>query len=636
MKKQFKTESKKMLDMMINSVYTHKEIFLRELISNASDAIDKRYFRALTDSSLSPEEGYNIRIDADKDSRILTITDNGCGMTADELEKNLGTIAKSGSGEFKSENHEGEGTDKIDIIGQFGVGFYSAFMVCDKIEVYSRAVGETVANKWESSGADGFTVTECEYDEIGSKMVLHIKDDTENDKYSEYLDTYKIKSLVKKYSDYIRYPIMMDVEKQRRVEVENAPEDAAPEYETYTETETLNSMVPLWHRSPSEITAEEYNSFYQDKFYDYTEPAKVIHFKAEGTVSFEALLYIPKKAPMNYYNKSFEKGLQLYSSGVMITEKCESLLPDHFSFVRGLVDSPDLKLNISRETLQYDHQLKVIAKNIEKKIKTELKKLLEQERETYEEFFKEFGLQIKYGIYASYGMNKDVLEDLLLYKSSREKKYVSLKEYTTLMSEEQKNIYYACAESVDAADMLPQTDAVKSKNFEVLYFTDEVDEFTISMLREYDGKQFMNVCAENLDILTDEEKDAIKNINESSKDMLDAMKEAIGDDVTAVRFTNTLNEHPVCLSSEGGISTEMEKVLSKMPGADSEFKPKAEIVLEINANHAIAKKLRQLFETDKDKLGDYAQILYAQARLISGLSIANPTELSNKICSIML
>lgn len=635
MKKQFKTESKKMLDMMINSVYTHKEIFLRELISNASDAIDKRCFKSLTDASLAADS-YFIKIDVDKDANTLTITDNGCGMTADELENNLGTIAKSGSGEFKSENHEGDGTDKIDIIGQFGVGFYSAFMICDKIEVYSRALGQTSANRWVSSGVDGFEVAPCEYDEVGSKMVLHLKEDTENDKYSEYLDQYKIKSLVKKYSDYIRYPIVMDIEKERKVDEETTDENSQPKYEKYVETETLNSMVPLWHRNPADITKEEYNSFYQDKFYDFIEPAKVIHFKAEGTVSFEALLYIPKKAPLNFYNKSFEKGLQLYSSGVMITEKCESLLPDHFSFVRGLVDSPDLKLNISRETLQYDHQLKVIAKNIEKKIKTELKKLLEKEREIYEEFFKEFGLQIKYGIYASYGMNKDNLEDLLLYMSSRERKYVTLKEYTDLMGEEQKNIYYACAESVDAADMLPQTDSVKSKGYEVLYLTEEVDEFAVSMLREYNGKQFVNVSTQSMDILTDDEKKAINETNENAKDMLDCMKQAIGDGVTAVRFTSTLNDHPVCLSSEGGISTEMEKVFSKMPGADDQFKPKAEIVLEINASHAIADKLRQLYETDKDKLSDYAQILYAQARLISGLGISNPTELSNKICNIML
>ena len=631
MKKQFKTESKKMLDMMINSVYTHKEIFLRELISNASDAIDKRYFRALTDASLAPQDGYSIRIDRDKEARTLTITDNGCGMTEAELEKNLGTIAKSGSGEFKAEN-DSEADSGIDIIGQFGVGFYSAFMVCDKIEVVSHALGEAAANKWESEGADGYTVTPCDYDEIGTKITLHIKDDTENDKYSEFLEEFKIKNLVKKYSDYIRYPIKTEVEKQRKTA---DSDDKDPKYETYTEIETLNSMVPLWHRNPSDITADEYNDFYKDKFFDYTKPAKVIHFKAEGTVSFEALLYIPKKAPMNYYSKNYEKGLQLYSSGVMITEKCESLLPDYFSFVKGLVDSPDLKLNISRETLQHDHQLKVIAKNIEKKIKSELVKMMKNDREAYEEFFAEFGLQIKYGIYTSYGMNKD-LQDLLMYKSSDDKKYISLAEYTEAMPEGQKSIYYACAETIDAADMLPQTDAVKSKGYSVLYFTEEIDEFTISMLHEFDGKQFVNVCAENVDISTDEEKNEIKEINDKSEEMLKFMAESLGDSVSAVRFTNTLGDHPVCLSSEGGISTEMEKVLSKMPGAESEFKPKAETVLEINSAHPIAQKLRDLYETDKDKLSDCAQILYAQARLISGLTISNPTELSNKICNLML
>ena len=620
-----------MLDMMINSVYTHKEIFLRELISNASDAIDKRYFRALTDASLAPQDGYSIRIDRDKEARTLTITDNGCGMTEAELEKNLGTIAKSGSGEFKAEN-DSEADSGIDIIGQFGVGFYSAFMVCDKIEVVSHALGEAAANKWESEGADGYTVTPCDYDEIGTKITLHIKDDTENDKYSEFLEEFKIKNLVKKYSDYIRYPIKTEVEKQRKTA---DSDDKDPKYETYTEIETLNSMVPLWHRNPSDITADEYNDFYKDKFFDYTKPAKVIHFKAEGTVSFEALLYIPKKAPMNYYSKNYEKGLQLYSSGVMITEKCESLLPDYFSFVKGLVDSPDLKLNISRETLQHDHQLKVIAKNIEKKIKSELVKMMKNDREAYEEFFAEFGLQIKYGIYTSYGMNKD-LQDLLMYKSSDDKKYISLAEYTEAMPEGQKSIYYACAETIDAADMLPQTDAVKSKGYSVLYFTEEIDEFTISMLHEFDGKQFVNVCAENVDISTDEEKNEIKEINDKSEEMLKFMAESLGDSVSAVRFTNTLGDHPVCLSSEGGISTEMEKVLSKMPGAESEFKPKAETVLEINSAHPIAQKLRDLYETDKDKLSDCAQILYAQARLISGLTISNPTELSNKICNLML
>ena len=631
MKKQFKTESKKMLDMMINSVYTHKEIFLRELISNASDAIDKRYFKALTNSSLTPENGYEISVIPDKENRTLTITDNGCGMTNEELENNLGTIAKSGSGEFKSNSDNAN--DNIDIIGQFGVGFYSAFMVSDKIEVYSRSVESDTAYKWESSGADGYTVKECEYSETGSKIVLHIKEDTENDKYSDFLEEYTIRNLVKKYSDYIRYPVKTAVTKSREIESEG---EEQPKYEQYTEIETINSMVPIWHKNTSDISKEEYNSFYKDKFYDFNEPAKVIHFKTEGTVSFEALLYIPKKAPMNYYSKSFEKGLMLYSSGVMITECCESLLPDYFSFVKGIVDCSDLKLNISRETLQYDHQLKVIAKNIEKKIKNELSKLMTNDKQAYEEFFAEFGLQLKYGIYTSYGMNKDLLSDLLLFKSSKEDKYVSLKEYTDAMREEQKNIYYACAESVDSAKMLPQTDAVVKKGYEVLYFTEEVDEFAISMMHEYDGKQFMNVCAENLDISTDEEKDAIKKINEDNKSLLDLMKQKLGDNVSSVKFTNTLGEYPVCLSSEGGISTEMEKVLSKMPGADGQSVPKAEIVLEINSKHPIAKKLMDMQAENSDKLGDYAEILYAQARLINGLSISNPNELTNKICSLMI
>ena len=633
MKKQFKTESKKMLDMMINSVYTHKEIFLRELISNASDAIDKRYFKSLTNAALAPEGGYEIFIGADKDAKTLTITDNGCGMTSEELENNLGTIAKSGSGEFKKANAD-ENTQSIDIIGQFGVGFYSAFMVCDKICVYSRSVDSEQGYMWESSGADGYTVSPCDYSEYGSKIVLYIKEDTETDSYSEYLQEHTIRNLVKKYSDYIRYPIKTMVTKSRKVE-KDAPE-AEPEFEQYTEIETLNSMVPLWHRSPQDISKEEYNSFYHDKFYDYTEPASVIHFKAEGTVCFEALLYIPKKAPMNYYNKSFEKGLQLYSSGVMITECCESLLPDYFSFVKGLVDSPDLKLNISRETLQYDHQLKIIAKNVEKKIKAELTKLLNNERALYEEFYAEFGLQLKYGLYSSYGMNKDMLQDLLLFRSANEDKYVSLKEYAEAMDSQQKNIYYACAESVDAAKLLPQTDAVLKKGYDVLLFTDEVDEFTISMLREYDGKQFMNVCAENLDISTDEEKNAIKEFNEANKSLLDALKEKLAEGVSSVKFTNTLGDHPVCLSSEGGISTEMEKVLSKMPGASGEFAPKAEIVLEINSQHPIASRLIELFENDKELLGEYGEILYAQARLISGLSVSNPTELAEKICKLMI
>ena len=630
LKKQFKTESKKMLDMMINSVYTHKEIFLRELISNASDAIDKRYFKALTDSSLTPDGGYEINIIADKQNSILTITDNGCGMTKEELENNLGTIAKSGSGEFKSNSENAN--DNIDIIGQFGVGFYSAFMVSSKIQVVSKSINSDTAYVWESEGADGYTVKECDSDFFGSKIILYLKQDTENEKYSEFLDEYKIRSLVKKYSDYIRYPIKTAVTKSRQVEADG---EEQPKYEQYTEVETLNSMVPIWHKNPSDISKEEYDSFYMEKFYDYTEPARVIHFKAEGTVSFEALLYVPKKAPMNYYNKSFEKGLMLYSNGVMITECCDSLLPDYFSFVKGIVDCSDLKLNISRETLQYDHQLKVIAKNIEKKIKNELSKFMTNEKDLYEEFFGQFGLQLKYGIYTSYGMNKDILADLLLFKSSKENKYVSLKQYTESMIEEQKNIYYACAESVDNAKMLPQTDAVIKKGYEVLFFTEEVDEFVISMMRDYDGKEFINVCAENLDISTDEEKQAIKKINDDNKSLLDLLKEKLSDSVSSVKFSNTLGNHPVCLSSEGGISTEMEKVLSKMPGADENGIPKAEIVLEINSDHAIADKLIKMHSEQNDKLSDYIRILYAQARLISGLSIENPAELTDIICLLM-
>jgi molecular chaperone HtpG len=634
-KKQFKTESKKMLEMMINSIYTHKEIFLRELISNASDAIDKRYFRSLTDTSVGLDRSqYEITIEHNKDARTLTITDNGCGMTSDELENNLGTIAQSGSFNFKQEN--GKAQD-IDIIGQFGVGFYSAFMVSDKIVVRSHAIGSDTAYEWESEGVEGFTINPCDYAPIGTQVVLQIKEDNENESYSDFIEEYKLRELVKKYSNYIHYPIKMEVEKRKlKEDPENKDDkDKKPEYETYTEIETLNSMVPLWHKNPSEIKPEEYNSFYTEKFYDYEAPAKVIHFHTDGIISYEALLFIPKKAPYNYYSKTYEKGLQLYSSGVMIMDKCADLLPDYFSFVKGLVDSPDFTLNISRETLQHDHQLKTIAKHLEKKIKGELEKLMEDDREAYEAFYKEFGLQLKYGLYSGYGMNKDVLQDLLMFKSSNEKKFVSLKEYIGRMPEGQKDIYYACAETPDAADMLPQTEAVKSKGYEVLYFTEDVDEFAIQMLREYESKKFVNVCDENLDISSDEEKAALKEQNESGKDLLTFVKESIGDKVSSVRFTNTLKDHPVCLSSEGGISTEMEKILSKMPDAESNDKPKAETVLEINMNHPVAATLKSLYETDKDKVAEYSKILYAQARLICGLPIENPTELSNLVCNLM-
>ena len=631
-KKQFRTESQKLLDMMINSIYTHKEIFLRELISNASDAIDKLYYRSLTDDSVTLTRGdYEIRIDTDRVARTITIADNGCGMTAEELENNLGTIAKSGSYDFK---HEMEQKEDVDIIGQFGVGFYSAFMVADKITVTTRAFGSDTAWVWQSEGVDGYTMAEGEKDTVGTEIVLHLREDTENEKYSEYLDTWRIKSLVKKYSDYIRYPIKMDITSEKLKEGVDPTSDAEDKYESVTTTETLNSMTPLWKKRAQEVTEEEYAAFYRDKFYDFEAPAKTIHFKSEGTATFDAMLFIPAKAPFNYYTKDFEKGLQLYSSGVLIMDKCADLLPDYFSFVRGLADSADLSLNISRELLQHDHQLKFIAKAIEKKIKNELAKMLESDREKYEEFWKAFGMQLKFGLYSDYGQHKDVLQDLVLFTSSNEKKLVSLKEYVSRMKEEQKSIYYACGETVDKIEMLPQCEAVTGKGFEVLYLTDDVDEFALKMLMNYEEKNFVNVCAEELDISTEEEKEAVKAENESSEDMLTAMKEALGDAVSAVRFTNALKNHPVCLTSEGGLSVGMEQVLNRMPNGEEAVK--AQIVLEINASHAIADKLKSLYVYDRDKLANYAKILYAQARLIGGMSIDNPAELSSLVCDLMI
>ena len=631
-KKQFRTESQKLLDMMINSIYTHKEIFLRELISNASDAIDKLYYRSLTDDSVTlTRSDYEIRIDTDRVARTITIADNGCGMTAEELENNLGTIAKSGSYDFK---HEMEQKEDVDIIGQFGVGFYSAFMVADKITVTTRAFGSDTAWVWQSEGVDGYTMTEGEKDTVGTEIVLHLREDTENEKYSEYLDTWRIKSLVKKYSDYIRYPIKMDITSEKLKEGVDPTSDAEDKYESVTTTETLNSMTPLWKKRAQEVTEEEYAAFYRDKFYDFEAPAKTIHFKSEGTATFDAMLFIPAKAPFNYYTKDFEKGLQLYSSGVLIMDKCADLLPDYFSFVRGLADSADLSLNISRELLQHDHQLKFIAKAIEKKIKNELAKMLESDREKYEEFWKAFGMQLKFGLYSDYGQHKDVLQDLVLFTSSNEKKLVTLKEYVSRMKEEQKSIYYACGETVDKIEMLPQCEAVTGKGFEVLYLTDDVDEFALKMLMNYDEKNFVNVCAEELDISTEEEKEAVKAENESSEDMLTAMKEALGDAVSAVRFTNALKNHPVCLTSEGGLSVGMEQVLNRMPNGEEAVK--AQIVLEINASHAIADKLKSLYVYDRDKLANYAKILYAQARLIGGMSIDNPAELSSLVCDLMI
>lgn len=624
-KKQFKAESKKLLDLMINSIYTHKEIFLRELISNASDAIDKLYFRSLTDDGVGlAKEDFEIRIDLDKENRKFKISDNGCGMTAEELENNLGTIAQSGSQLFKKENNDAE---DIDIIGQFGVGFYSAFMVSDKIVVESKAYGADTAYRWTSEGVDGYTIEPCDKATVGTEITLFIKEDSEEEKYSDFLTTFRVENLVKKYSDYVRYPIRMDVTHVHPVE---GGEEG--ETETVVETETLNSMVPLWRKNKSEITKEEYQQFYQDKFYDYTEPLKIIHSKTEGVATYDALLFIPGRAPYDYYTKDYEKGLQLYASGVLIMDKCADLLPDYYSFVKGLVDSADLSLNISREMLQHDHQLKVIAKAIDKKITSELKTMLKKDRETYEKFFSTFGVQLKFGVYDEFGVHKEELKDLLLFYSSTEKKMVTLKEYRDRMPEEQEKIYYACGPSVDKIDLLPQTDAAKAKGYEILYLTENIDEFVLQILLEYEGKRFVNVSADDAGLVSEEEEEAVKTENEASKDLLEYMKDAIGNDIKGVRFTHKLKNHAVCLTSEGKISLEMERVLKSMP---TDNNVKAEVFLDINGEHPIAAKLKELYATDKEKVGEYARILYAQARLIGGMQVDNPVELTEMICKLM-
>ncbi len=627
--KQFKTESKKMLDMMINSVYTNREIFLRELISNASDAIDKRYFRSLTDSSLGLDrDKYGIDISIDKDNRIIKISDNGCGMTEAELEENLSTIAHSGSGVFKKDNTD----ENISIIGQFGVGFYSAFMVSKKISVRTRALGSDTAFCWESEGTEGYTITPCDYAPFGSEITLYIKEDTDTENFTEFLDQYKIKELIKRYSDYIRYPIRMDMEVTKTVESED--ENAEPKYETVVENQTLNSMVPLWHKSSSEVTEEQYADFYKATFYDYNAPLKTIQAHIEGTVEYETLMFIPAKAPFDYYSKGYEKGLTLYSNGVMIMEKCSDLLPDYFNFVKGVVDSADLTLNISRETLQQNYQLRTIAKSLEKKIRTELSKLMEQDREKYTAFFKEFGAVLKFGVYNEYGANKDTLKDLLIFKSSATDMYISLKEYTDAMPEDQKAIYYASAATEELAQSLPRTTLVRSKGYDVLLFTDEVDEFVATTLMNYAGKDFVNVTSGNLDLSSDDEKESVKTLNEENKELLDFMNEALKGEVKGVRFSNTVGEHPVTLVSEGCLSAEMARVLSQLPG--HEGMALAQTVLEINMNHKLKDTLRSLFQEDKDKLSSYAEILYAQARLISGLDIKDPVKLSSQICDLLV
>lgn len=624
--KQFKAESKRLLDLMINSIYTNKEIFLRELISNASDAIDKLYYKSLTDKNINiSREDFFIKIDIDKENRILKISDNGIGMTEEELENNLGTIAKSGSLAFKEEN---EKKDNIDIIGQFGVGFYSAFMVSDSITVNSKSyLTKDKAYSWTSKGAEGYKIEEIQKENIGTEIIMHIKENTEEENYSDFLEDFRIKEIVKKYSDYIPYPIKMEVIHQRKKEnVEN-------EYEEYVEEETLNSRIPLWKRNKMEITEDEYNSFYIDNFSDYEKPLKVIHSFVEGGFSYNSLLFIPSHLPYNYYGKDTEKGLKLYSNGVLIMEKCEELLPDYFGFVKGLVDSQDLSLNISREMLQHDRQLRVIAKSLEKKINSELKIMINEKREEYEKFFANFGLQLKFGVYNDFGINKDSIQDLLLFYSSKEKKLVTLKEYVARMKEEQKNIYYACGESIEKIDLLPQVEAVKEKGFEILYLTENVDEFVIQTIMEYDKKTFINVSADKLDLSSEEEKAELEKANKDSKEMFEKMKDALGGEVQEVRFTNRLKNHPVCLTSEGPISVEMEKVINSMP---NDQKVKAKLVLEINEKHKIVDKLKELnSKEDKEALNKYTKVLYSQARLIEGLSLENPTEISNIICDIM-
>ena len=624
--KEFKAESKRLLDMMINSIYTHKEIFLREIISNASDAIDKLYFKSLTDTSVGMKKSdFAINIAIDKENRTLTVSDNGIGMTEEDLENNLGTIANSGSFAFKKDNDLG---DDVDIIGQFGVGFYSTFMVAKEVTVVTKAFGSEQAYKWTSDGVEGYTIEECDKpDGVGTTITLKLKDDTDDEKYSTYLDQYQIQSLVKKYSDYIRFPIRMEVEHTHYNEEGKEPE-------VHKAIETLNSMTPIWKKNKSELKDEDYNNFYMEKFGDYEPPVTHIHSKNEGVATYDALLYIPARAPFDYYSKDYEKGLQLYSSGVMIMEKCADLLPDWFSFVKGVVDSEDLSLNISRELLQQDRQLKIIAKNLEKSIKNELAKLLKNDREKYEKFYSVFGLQFKFGIYQSYGAANETLKDLLMFPSSFDGKNVTLKEYVSRMKEDQKEIYYACGETKERIEMLPQLEKIKDKGYEVLYFTQDDDEFAIKVMINYDGKPFKSISDADLDLDTEEEKEEAKKLDEENKDMFAFMQEAIADKVKTVRLSKKLKTHPVCLSSDGSITIEMEKVLNAMPQNDGN-KVKAEKALEINPNHPIFEKLKDLYANDKDKLKDYAKLLYDQALLIEGMSIDNPVEFANLVCELM-
>lgn len=621
-KREFKTESKRILDLMINSIYTNKEIFLRELISNSSDALDKLYYLSLTNKDIKVnKDDLFIRVDYNKDKRTITISDNGTGMTEEELENNLGVIAESGSLKFKEENKE---QNDVNIIGQFGVGFYSAFMVSDKVTVESKSYKDDKATIWESAGVDGYTLSLSDKKDNGTIITLHLKEDTEDYNYSELLSEYKLRGIIKKYSDYISYPIKMEVENNRKKE-------DSDEYETYKEVITVNSMIPLWKRNKKDITEEEYNNFYSDKFFDYDKPLDVLHFNIEGNVNYNALLYIPSHAPYDYYSKEYEKGLQLYTNGVLIMDKCSELLPDYFSFVRGVIDTEDIPLNISRETLQDDKNIKLIAKSIESKVKNELLDLLKNNRDKYLEFYKAFGMQLKFGIYNDYGMHKDKLEDLIMFYSSGEKKLITLDEYVNKLKEEDKNIYYCAGETVDKIDMLPQVEGIKDKH-EVLYLTDYVDEFAIMAIHEYKGKTFVNVTNESTDLSTDEEKEKINKENTDNKDMLEEMKKVLEGNVEEVKLTNKLKSHPVCLTTTGEVSTSMEKVINAMP---TDEKIKANEVLEINASHKIVDKLKDLYKNNKDEFTKYTKVIYYEARLIEGLPIDNPTELSNLMCDIM-
>lgn len=621
-KREFKTESKRILDLMINSIYTNKEIFLRELISNSSDALDKLYYLSLTNKDIKVnKDDLFIRVDYNKDKRTITISDNGTGMTEEELENNLGVIAESGSLKFKEENKE---QNDVNIIGQFGVGFYSAFMVSDKVTVESKSYKDDRATIWESTGVDGYTLSPSDKKDNGTIITLHLKEDTEDYNYSELLSEYKLRGIIKKYSDYISYPIKMEVENNRKKE-------DSDEYETYKEVITVNSRIPLWKRNKKDITEEEYNNFYSDKFFDYEKPLDVLHFNIEGNVNYNALLYIPSHAPYDYYSKEYEKGLQLYTNGVLIMDKCSELLPDYFSFVRGVIDTEDIPLNISRETLQDDKNIKLIAKSIESKVKNELLDLLKNNRDKYLEFYKAFGMQLKFGIYNDYGMHKDKLEDLIMFYSSGDKKLITLDEYVNKLKEEDKNIYYCAGETVDKIDMLPQVEGIKDKH-EVLYLTDYVDEFAIMAIHEYKGKTFVNVTNESTDLSTDEEKEKINKENTDNKDMLEEMKKVLEGNVEEVKLTNKLKSHPVCLTTTGEVSTSMEKVINAMP---TDEKIKANEVLEINASHKIVDKLKDLYKNNKDEFTKYTKVIYYEARLIEGLPIDNPTELSNLMCDIM-